>query len=117
MRKSDFERFGPAQVDGTAFVIAQKDANTIINGAKIDPKSLGHSFEADRSFFLGEELVRIDISNPREFGLRLPTGNEAGANPFWLPGGQLPTGISEAVIDLRWTAPINIGISNIGTFE
>jgi hypothetical protein len=31
--------------------------------------------------------------------LRIPSGNEAGANEFWIPGGKLPDGNSEAVID------------------
>jgi len=33
---------------------------------------------------LGDVPVRIDISNPT--GLRMPSGNEAGANNFWLLG-------------------------------
>ncbi len=31
--------------------------------------------------------------------MRMPSGNELGANPQWLPGGKLPTGYSEIVID------------------
>jgi len=31
--------------------------------------------------------------------LRMPSGNEAGANDQWLPGGLLPDGMPEAVID------------------
>lgn len=34
-------------------------------------------------------LVRIDISNPRSAGLRVPSGNEAGANSQWIPEGKL----------------------------
>ena len=29
----------------------------------------------------------------------MPTGNESGANDLWLPGGKLPKGYSEAVMD------------------
>ena len=46
---------------------------------------------------LGDNPVRIDISHPQ--GLRMPTGNERGANDFWLPGGYTSGGIPEAVID------------------
>ncbi|CAO3309729.1 hypothetical protein METHP14_40165 [Pseudomonas sp. P14-2025] len=31
--------------------------------------------------------------------LRIPSGNEAGANEFWISGGKLPHGNSEVVID------------------
>jgi len=40
----------------------------------------------------------------------MPSGNEAGANSQWLPGGKLPEGNFEAVVDLQgapkgtWTA-------------
>jgi hypothetical protein len=30
----------------------------------------------------------------------MPSGNEAGVNDFWIPGGKLPNGNSEAVLDL-----------------
>jgi len=29
----------------------------------------------------------------------MPNGNELGANLHWIPGGKLPTGYSEAVIN------------------
>ena len=47
----------------------------------------------------GKPLARIDIPNPEELHVRLPSGNEMGANALWLPGGHLPTGYSEAVVD------------------
>jgi hypothetical protein len=31
--------------------------------------------------------------------LRIPSGNEAGVNNHWLPGGQTSGGISEAVVN------------------
>jgi hypothetical protein len=46
-----------------------------------------------------KELVRIDVPNPSELNLRMPTGNEMGTNNLWIPGGKLPTGYSEAVIN------------------
>lgn len=47
----------------------------------------------------GKEFVRIDVPDPRSLNLRMPSGNDAGANPQWLPAGRLATGYSEAVID------------------
>jgi hypothetical protein len=49
--------------------------------------------------WVGKEMVRIDIPEPAKLGIRLPSGNEAGANIEWLPGGKLPTGLLEAVVD------------------
>lgn len=47
----------------------------------------------------GEDLVRIDIPNVKKQNIRMPTGNENGANDLWLPSGKLPKGYSEAVMD------------------
>jgi filamentous hemagglutinin len=43
----------------------------------------------------------VDITNPRELQLRIPSGNEAGANDLWIPGGRLPNGNSEAIVDAK----------------
>ncbi|MFY9307573.1 MAG: hypothetical protein WAQ28_00850 [Bacteroidia bacterium] len=40
---------------------------------------------------------RIDINNPS--GLRMPSGNEPGANEFWIPGGKTSGGIFEVTVD------------------
>lgn len=46
---------------------------------------------------LGDAPIRIDF--PETTGLRMPTGNEFGANDQWLPGGFTDGGsIPEAVI-------------------
>lgn len=47
----------------------------------------------------GKELVRIDIPDTKASNIRVPSGNEAGANVEWIPGGELPTGQREAVVD------------------
>ena len=44
-------------------------------------------------------MVQINIATPRDFNVRMPSGNEMGANNLWLPGGRLPTGQLEAVVD------------------
>jgi hypothetical protein len=46
---------------------------------------------------LGSNPVRIDITSPS--GLRMPSGNELGANSQWIPGGYTGGGIPEATID------------------
>lgn len=46
---------------------------------------------------LGSNPVLIVVPAPKN--LRMPNGNEAGANQFWRPGGFTSGGTSEAVID------------------
>lgn len=46
---------------------------------------------------LGANPVRIDVPSPN--GLRMPNGNELGANKQWIPGGHTGGGIPEATIN------------------
>jgi len=46
---------------------------------------------------LGASPVRVDIDNPAN--VRIPDGNELGANAQWVPGGKTSGGIPEATID------------------
>jgi hypothetical protein len=45
---------------------------------------------------LGATPMRVDIPVPT--GLRMPSGNEKGANSQWIPGGFTKGGIPEAII-------------------
>ena len=45
----------------------------------------------------GVSLSRIDIPNPSSVGIRIPSGNEPGANGQWVPGGYTSGGVPEAV--------------------
>ena len=42
-------------------------------------------------------LVRIDAENSSGLNIRIPSGNERGANELWLPGGYTSGGVPEAV--------------------
>ncbi len=44
------------------------------------------------------DLIRIDFKLSNTYKAQMPSGNEYGANSQWIPGGKLPTGLSEAVI-------------------
>lgn len=42
--------------------------------------------------------MRIDIDSIIGLTLKIPSGNEAGVNSHWLPGGYTQSGIVEATI-------------------
>ena len=56
------------------------------------------SFDAGY-FALQGGMVRLDIFDIEDLNLRLPSGNETGANEYWLPGGFTRGGIPEAILD------------------
>ena len=81
--------------DGT-FVFPSSFANDIISQANGNVTVLEQLLGFDSEYF-GNSPVRIDIPKPK--GLRIPSGNEIGANDFWIPGGYTSGGIPEAIID------------------
>lgn len=61
----------------------------------------------------GGGLIRIDIDDLSGLNLRVPSGNEAGANSHWVPGGKTEGGIPEAITDLIPNNADNITIIEI----
>ena len=100
MSKSNLDKYGPAQRDGTSFVMTNKQADQLIKSTGGDARAMEQALGLPDGFLNDNQLVRIDIPKPRELNLRIPNGNEAGANDLWIPGGKLPTGNLEAVIDI-----------------
>lgn len=100
MPKTTLEKYGPAQVDGTSFVMPKTEADLIEAAAnRGDIKYVEDALGLERGSLSKEDLSRVDFPSPDELNLRVPSGNEAGANKLWIPGGKLPNGASEAVID------------------
>lgn len=101
-------QWGPGN-DGTTFVFPTSELQKILDDTGGNTAQLADRLGLDASDFLDKNgnPVQVEIRHfaPDELsGLRMPTGNEAGANPKWVPGGYLPTGIPEAVIDIPKSA-------------
>lgn len=99
MTKSNLEKYGIAQRDGTSFIMPNHEASQLLARTAGDKRAMEKALGLPEDFLESNTLVRVDIPAPRELNLRIPSGNEAGANEFWIPGGKLPNGDSEAVID------------------
>ena len=101
------DKYGLGQRDGTTFVMTPSDANEILRQAGGDPRKLEQALGLPAGQLDGSTLVRVDF--PAEvmddLDVRMPSGNEAGANDQWLPGGYLPSGADEAVLNGGRAAP------------
>jgi RHS repeat-associated protein len=111
MTQSNLDKYGIGQRDGTSFIMPKTEADKLLTSTKGNASALENSLGLSPGFLESNKLVRIDITNPRELNLRVPSGNEAGANDFWIPGGKLPNGNSEAVIDVGGIHPPKLEIS------
>lgn len=103
--------YGPGNA-GSTFVIPKGDLDQMIKDADGDALKLGEMLGMDPAdYFVGKD-IEVRTFKPEELtNLRMPSGNEGGANSEWIPGGMLPTGIPEAVIDIPETAT---GLNNGG---
>jgi hypothetical protein len=105
MTQTNFEKYGPAQRDGTSFVMTRAQTDQLLASVGGNPRALEDALGLPTKFLDSNKLVRVDISVPRELNLRIPSGNESGANSQWIPGGKLPNGNLEAIIDLGNVPP------------
>ena len=78
------------------FVMPKSQADDLIAQAGGNVNKLEDLLGLDRGT-LGANPVRLDIENPS--GLRMPSGNELGANEKWIPGGKTSGGTLEATVD------------------
>ncbi|USQ93967.1 RHS repeat-associated core domain-containing protein [Caulobacter sp. RL271] len=78
------------------YVMSRSDADAVIKRTGGDPRKLEQELGLDNGY-LGDKPQLIAIDNPQ--GLRMPTGNEPGANEHWIPGGVTSGGVREAVIN------------------
>ncbi|MDI3313432.1 MAG: hypothetical protein QJR12_03820 [Mycobacterium sp.] len=69
-----------------------------MDATKGDPAALEKALGLPDGYLKGN-VIRVDIRNLQDYNLRIPSGNEPGVNAKWIPGGLLPQGMPEAVID------------------
>jgi len=113
MLRSNLDKYGPGREDGTSFVMTKGQADKMLRDAGGNTAKLEDALGLPRGQLEGNELVRVDFPNPRSLDVRVPSGNEAGANAQWLPGGKLPDGASEAVIDISDMKPGSMIVTKV----
>ncbi len=95
----DYGRDTLGYPDNTQFVMTKAEMDAMLTKTGKDISKIEKELGIPADSWKGKEMVRISIPNPKELNVRVPSGNEMGANSLWLPGGQLPTGYSEAVVN------------------
>jgi hypothetical protein len=75
------------------------EADALLTSTGGTARALEAALGLPKNFLDNNKIVRVDIPKPRDLNIRIPSGNEAGASELWLPGGRLPNGNVEAVID------------------
>jgi len=92
-------KYGVGKPDHTEFVSTKADVDMLVGKTSaVIAAELG----IPEAQLKDSDLVRINFDTSNALNknrLKMPSGNEFGANEQWLPGGKLPTGKLEAVIN------------------
>lgn len=102
------DKYGPGNGNMT-FVFPTSELQSILDETGGNARELAVRLGMKPDYYIGADGLPKDVEirhfAPNELaGLRIPDGNEGGANPQWIPGGYLPTGDPEAVINIPETA-------------
>jgi len=112
--KSSLDNYGRnpvGRLDGQ-FVMTKMEMDNLLNEADGNLSIIKEELGIPNKYW-NEEIVRIDIMIPNSLNPRIPTGKEKGANELWLPGGLLPNGYSEIVLDAIPSGSFYETITNI----
>ncbi len=100
-QKNILDKYGRAilgRQDGL-FVMSKKEMDDLLQKANGRLSYVETELGIPAGMWQNSEIIRIDIRRPKKLKLRLPSGNETGANELWIPGGKLPNGYLESVIN------------------
>ena len=88
-----------ARNDGTMFVMPKNYYNKVINDAQGNVSYIENALGYAEGSLSNGEYVAIHIDQPQKYNLCIPSGNEAGANSYCIPGGCTSGGVPEAIVN------------------
>ena len=91
--------YGNAGPNG-GFVLPKSELDRLITETGGDPVKLEQALGLNPGDLSSGQVSILEIAPEHITGLRIPSGNEAGANSNWVPGGYTSGGVPEAVMDL-----------------
>lgn len=97
--RKDVDNYGTAR-NSEAFVMPKSEFDRIVSDAGGDLRIIEQRLGLSRGYLSSGEAMAVHINRQVMPDLRLPSGNERGANSQWTPGGFTSGGVPEAVVDL-----------------
>jgi hypothetical protein len=87
--------------DNTLFVMPKDYCDKIFEEADGDMSYVERALGFSEGYFAEHGGAwRLDVNDVSGLNLRIPNGNEYGANDFWIPGGYTSGGVPEAISDI-----------------
>ena len=95
--KKAIEKFGTAGPN-PSFVMPKPYIDKIIKDANGDIGKIEEALGFPKGSWNPDDIVIVEIPPTKD--IKIPSGNERGANEMWIPGGITSGGVPEAVIKL-----------------
>ncbi len=100
-RYSEMNGFVGVPDDNTLFVLPKDYCDGVISRANGNISVIEKELGFPQGYFSdGGGLVRIDVEDISGLNIRIPSGNETGANSLWIPGGRTSGNVPEAITDV-----------------
>lgn len=113
-RYSETNGFVGVPDDNSLFVLPKKFCDEVVTEANGNISFIEMKLGFPEGYFSeGGGLVRIDVDNVSGLNLRIPNGNETGANSLWIPGGYTSGNVPEAISDIIPLSNTKITIINV----
>ncbi|ASA57881.1 hypothetical protein [Vibrio gazogenes] len=93
------EQYGTAGTS-EAFVLPKKEFDRIVKDSNGNLRSIEKKLGLDQGYLGNGDTMAVYIKPEDIKNIHIPSGNEAGANGQWIPGGYTNGGVPEAIIDL-----------------
>jgi hypothetical protein len=97
--KSAVEKYGTAG-NSEAFVMPKSEFDKIVSEAGGNLRVIEQRLGLDSGYLSNKDVIAVHIKRQDMPDIKVPSGNESGANSQWRPGGYTSGGVPEAVVDL-----------------
>jgi hypothetical protein len=102
--RAQFQKYGTLG-PSPSFALPKSELSKILNEAKGDMRLVETRLGLDRGTLSSGDTMIVLIERKNVPDLKVPNGNERGANDKWLPGGVTSGGVSEATLSLPKNLP------------
>ncbi|MDO5616080.1 MAG: hypothetical protein Q4G16_07810 [Cruoricaptor ignavus] len=96
--RAAFNKYATLGPDG-GFILPKDYLDDILKEANGNLGIIEQKLGLEKGYLSSDDIMIVYIKRQNLTGLRMPSGNESGANPLWLPGGYTSGYIPEAVMD------------------
>ena len=98
--RASFQKYRTLGPEG-AFVLPKKYFDEVIKKSGGDVRKIEKLLGFDEGYLRSDDIMIVYFERNDILDLRIPSGNEGGANKRWIPGGYTSGDTPEAVMDLN----------------